>query len=97
MVEHLSEGPLEINRLRRGALHGVLDPADDALDRSEQSGMAPAGLEQGSHQEGRGCLAVGAGDPDGLQLRGRVAVESRRRRRHRRPHRGHANLRHVET
>ena len=50
------------------------DLADPRLDRADQSRRQTGGLERGDREErGRG-LAVGARDPDGAQVPGRVAV-----------------------
>ena len=63
-------------------------PSRPALDRRR--------LEHLAEQEGGRRLAVGAGDPGDPQLRGRVAVEARRDRRHRRPRVGDQHLRDLE-
>ena len=61
-VEHLAERPLQVDRLRRGALHLALDAADHALDGAQQPGLAAVGLQQRPDQERGRRLAVGAGD-----------------------------------
>jgi hypothetical protein len=58
-VEHLLERPLQIDRLRRGLLNLVLDPADQTLDHAEQAGLATIGLQQGADQERRSRLGIG--------------------------------------
>ena len=85
-VEHLAECALQIDRLGRRALHLALDAADHALDGPQQAGLASAGLEQRSDQERGRRLAVGPRHADRLQARGRIAVERRRRGRHRGAH-----------
>ncbi len=91
-VEHLGERALEIDRLRRRAQDLMLNAPDHALHRPQQPGLAAGGLEQRTHQERRRGLAVGPGDADGLEARGRISVEASRDRRHRGPHRLHLHL-----
>ena len=74
-VKHLAKRALEVDRLGRGSLHGALGAADHALDRAEQTGLAPVGLEQRSHQEGGGRFAIRPRDTHRLQGVCRVAVE----------------------
>ena len=54
------------------------------------------GLHQRADQVGAGRLAVGTRHAEDLQLAGRLAVEARRERRHRGPHRGDPDLGHAE-
>jgi hypothetical protein len=54
-----------------------------------------AGLQQRAHEEGRGRLAVGAGDADSGQARGRIAGQRGRGRRHRGAHVVDEDLGHV--
>ena len=91
-VEHLGEGALQIDGLRRRAQDLVLDPADHALHRAQQAGLAPVGFEQRPDEERRGGLAVGPGDADGRQARRRIPVEARGDRRHRGAHGGDPDL-----
>ena len=96
-VEHLGEGALEVDRLRRRAQHLVLDASDHALDRPQQPGGSPSGLEQRADQECRRGLAIGPGDADGLQPRGGIPVKARRDRGHRGPDRRNPHLGHPEV
>ena len=93
-LEHPPEGRLQVDRLGRRPLDLLLDPADHLLDRAQQPALDAGRLEDLAEQEGGRRLAVGAGDPDDPQLRGRVALEARRQRRHRRPRVGDHDLRH---
>ena len=74
-VEHPPEGRLQVDRLRRRPLDLLLDPADHLLHRPQQPALDPRRLEDLADQERRRRLAVGPGDPDHPQLRGRVALE----------------------
>jgi hypothetical protein len=96
-VEHLGERRLQIDRLGRRALGRALVPADPRGDRAEQPGLQPSGLEQRADDEARRGLAVGPGDADDRQPVGRVAVEARGGRRHRRADGGDAHLGHAEA
>ena len=93
--EHVGEGALQVDRLGRGARHGVLLAADDRGHGAEQAGRRPARLEQRAHEEGRRRLAVGAGDPDRGQPRGRVAGQRGGGGRHRGAHVVDEDLRHA--
>jgi hypothetical protein len=96
-VEHLRERPLQVNRLR-GRAHGIAPlPRDDRADGPEQPGGQATGLEQRADEEGGRGLAVRAGDPDGPQRGGRVAVEPRGGRRHRRADVADDDLGHPEA
>ena len=96
-IDHLAKRALQVDRLRSRANHFVLLPADHRRDGPEQPGPAVVGLEQCAGDE-RGCgLAVGARDADGLELRGRVAVEASRGRSHRRADAVHVDLRNAEV
>ena len=75
----------------------VLDSADHALDRAQQPALPSARLEQCSGQERSGGLAVGAGDADDAELRGRVTVEARGGRRHRLSDARHTDLRDAQV
>ena len=72
-VEHPPEGRLQVDRLRRGPLDLLLDPADHLLHGPQQAALDPRRLEHLPQQEGGGRLAVGPGDPGDPQLRRRVA------------------------
>ncbi len=96
-VEHRAEHRLQIDRLRGRASHLALLPADDRGDRAEQSALlAHRLLQQGAHEVGRRRLAVRSRDADDAQLRGRIAVEARRDRGHRRARRADQHFRHAE-
>ena len=91
-----AEGVLQVDRLRRGALHLLLEPAHHALDRAQQPAVAARGLEQVADQEGGGGLAVGAGDAHQLELGRGVAVEAGGGRAHGGAHVVDHELRHPE-
>ena len=61
-VDHPAEGGLEVDGLRRRALDGLLGPAHHLPHGAEQAGAHPGRLEDLAHEEGRGGLAVRAGD-----------------------------------
>ena len=94
-VQHPPEGRLQVDRLRRGPLDLLLDPADHLLDRPQQPASRPGRLEDLPDQERGRRLPVGPGHADDPQLRGRVPAEPRRERRHRRPGVGDDDLGHV--
>ena len=95
-VEHLAERALEVDRLRRRALHRAALAADDRGHRAEQAAPHPGRLEHRAHEPGRRRLAARARHPHDPQLGGRVAVEARGRLRHRRAHVLDLHLRHAE-
>ena len=61
-VEHAPERALEVDRLGRGALDGLLAPADHRGDRAKLAGWHVRGLEDRPRQEGGRRLPVRAGD-----------------------------------
>ena len=81
-VDHLPERGLKVDGLRGGALDLPLHPSDDRLHGAEQGAPVARGLQQRPHEEGRGRLAVGAGDPDHPQHGRRIAREAGRRAGH---------------
>ena len=95
-VEHLAEGPLQVEGLRRRAHHRMLDAADDRLDRAQQAGRDPRALQQRAGEEGGGGLAVGAGDAGDAQRGRRIAVEAGGGGGHRRADVLHDDFGHAE-
>ncbi len=94
-VEHLAERVLQVDGLRGRPHDLMLCSTDHGLDRAQETGLPPVGLEQRADQErGRG-LAVGSRHADGLQTVCRIILEGSRRGSHRRPHRGNADLCHA--
>ncbi len=63
---------------------GSATPPDDLLDGAQEARAGPGRLEQRACQEARRRLAVGPGDADDREPRGRIAVQPRRDGRHRR-------------
>ena len=94
-VEHLAERALEVDRLGRRADDRANLTADPALDRAEQAGTAPGGLEHRVEEEGGRGLAARAGDAGDLELARRLAEEDVGRGRHRGPGRRDDELRDV--
>ena len=74
-VEHLAEGALEVDCLRRRAHHRPALAADAALDRSEEPGPAAGGREDRVEKERCRRLAVRAGDARDLELPRRLVEE----------------------
>ena len=96
-VEHLPEGSLEVDRLRRRAQDLVLDAADHALDGAQQARLASAGLQERAHEKRRRGLAVGPGDAHGGEVCRGVSVEARGGGRHRGAHRRDLDLGHASA
>jgi hypothetical protein len=96
-VEHLPERPLEVDRLRRRSLDLGFGAAHDLLDGPKLARPLPGALEHMAEQEGRGGLAVRAGDPGHPKLRGGIAVEGGGCGRHRTPRVADEGLRDLEV
>src|SRR5581483_2487678 len=95
-IEHLTEGPLQVDRLGGRPDDAATLAADARLDRPEQARPPAGGGEDGEEEERRGRLAARAGDADDLELARRLAEEDVRRRRHRGAGVADDDLRHVE-
>ena len=96
-VEHLAEGALEVDRLRRRARDGAPLAADPALDGAEEPGPA-AGRGEDRVEEERGRrLPVRARDAGDLELARRPAEERVGRERHRRAGVGDDELGHRQV
>ena len=82
-LDHRPQGPLELRRAGRRHVLGVGLAArpDLRLDRPDQPGRQPGGLERGDGEERRRRLAVRAGDPDDARARGSGRRTTTRRRR----------------
>ncbi len=91
-LEHAPKGRLEVDRLGGRPLDLLLHPAHHLLDRSQEPGPDPLGLEHVPDQERGGGLSVGAGHTGDPQGRRRVAPEVDRDRRHRRARIGDPDL-----
>jgi hypothetical protein len=76
-VEHLAKRALEVDRLGRRAGGGPPLAADAALDRPQQPGAPPRGLEDRVQEEGGRRLAARAGHGRDLQLVRRPREELR--------------------
>ena len=96
-VEHLAEQPLQVDRLRRRALHAAPLAADARLDRAEQARPPARRGENREEQERRRRLPVRAGDAGDLELLGRMAEELVGRGRHRGARIGDDDLRHRSS
>ncbi len=96
-VAHAHERLLQVDGLAGGAYRLLLQAADHLLDRAQQPGVQAAGLEHLVHQEGRGGLAVGAGDARHLHLGRGVAEEGGGHRAHRGPDVVHHHLGHAQA
>ena len=96
-TEHLSEEPLEIDRLGGGEGCRSAFPAHDPLDGSDEPAAPTGRLQDGVQQKGRRRLAVGAGHTDDLELPGRLPEERVGRDRHRSAHVGYDELRHRDV
>ena len=97
LADHLPERPLQVDRFGSRPHDLALFAADDGFHRAEQARLPAVGLEQGADEESGRRLPVRTGDADGLQLRGRIAIEARRGRSHRSPDAVHADLGNAET
>jgi hypothetical protein len=84
-VEHLAEGALEVDRLRRSARRRAALPADPVLDRPEEARPAAGSGEDREEEEGGRRLAVRPGDSDDLELASRMAEKRVGREGHGRP------------
>ena len=72
-IEHLAEGPLEVDRLGRRADDRTPLASDTALDRAEEARPSAGRGEDRVEEEGRGRLSVRARDTEDLELaRGRA-------------------------
>jgi len=91
-VEHLTEGALEVDCLRRRADRRPGIAPDPALDRAEQSRPAAGRCEDRVEEECGRCLAVRAGDAGDLELARRVLEEDNSGLSHRPSHVRHDKL-----
>ena len=95
-VEHLSEGPLEVDGLGGRANRRPSRVPDSTLDRAEQAGPPPGRAKDRVEEKSGGRLSVRAGHACDLELPRWIVEEGDGRLRHRNPGVGHDELDDVE-